>query len=134
MAADIAAILFGVLLGGLGMLQLALALGAPLGRFAWGGGQERLSAGLRIASVIAILVYATFAAIALERAGVAHVLPDPSIASVGIWAIVAYLALGIPLNAVSRSKPERYAMTPLAMALAALALVIALSPTPAASP
>lgn len=134
MTADIAAILFCVLLAGLGVFQLALVLGAPLGRFAWGGGQARLSTGLRIGSAIAILIYAAFATIALEHAGVLQVLPDPSIASVGIWVIVAYLALGIPLNAISRSKPERYTMTPLVIALVALALIVALSPTPAASP
>lgn len=130
MGPDVAAIIFCVLLGALAVFQLALALGAPLGRFAWGGGHERLPTGLRIGSVIAIAIYALLAAIALERAGLLRVFPDPSIASVGIWVALAYLALGIPMNAISRSKPERYTMTPLVIALVALVLVIALSPPP----
>lgn len=134
MPADIAAILFCVLLGALGVFQLALAMGAPLGRFAWGGGHGRLPIGLRIGSLVSLLIYAAFALVVLERAGLVRILPDVSIAGIGIWVIVGYSALGILMNAISRSKPERYTMTPLALALGVLALVVALSPTPAASP
>lgn len=130
MGPDIAAIIFCVLLGAPAIFQLALALGAPLGRFAWGGGHERLPTGFRIGSVIAIAIYALLAAIALERAGLVRVFPDTSIASIGIWISLAYLGLGIPMNAISRSKPERYTMTPLVIVLVALVLVIALSPAP----
>jgi len=133
MPADGAAILFCFLLAGLGAFQLALAAGAPLGRFAWGGGQERLSPGLRIGSLVSILIYAAFAVIALERAGLVRLLPDASIAGIGIWVIVGYSALGVLMNAISRSRPERFTMTPLAFALGALALVVALSATPAAA-
>ena len=41
--------------------------------------------------------------------------------------VFGYLTLGVVMNAISRSKPERYAMTPVALALALLALLIALS-------
>lgn len=127
MPADIAAILFCLLLAALGVFQLALAMGAPLGRFAWGGGQARLSPGLRIGSLVSILIYAAFALIVLERAGLVRVLPDASIATIGIWVIVGYSGLGVLMNAISRSKPERYTMTPVALALGVLALVVALS-------
>lgn len=128
MPTDIAAIIFCVLLAALSIFQLALALGAPLGRFAWGGAHERLPTGFRIGSVIAILTYAVFAVLALDRAGLTRLLPDPAIANIGIWVIVAYLGLGIVMNAISRSKPERYTMTPLVLVLFSLALVIALKP------
>ncbi|WP_396643537.1 hypothetical protein [Microbacterium sp.] len=43
-----------------------------------------------------------------------------------MWVIFGYLVLGIILNAISRSKPERYTMVPVVIVLAALSLLIAL--------
>ena len=125
-----AAIAFSFLLGGLALFQLALAAGAPLGRFAWGGGHQRLPARLRLGSLLAIAIYAVFAVIVLERARLISLLPYPSIAGIGIWIVIAYLAIGVVMNAISRSKPERYAMTPLALALAVLALLVAIETAP----
>ncbi|MFT3722621.1 MAG: hypothetical protein QM773_03455 [Hyphomonadaceae bacterium] len=130
MGTDIAAIAFCVLLGGLALFQLALAAGVPLGRFAWGGGHERLPVNLRIGSLLAIAIYAIFAVIVLERAGLVSLLPYAPIAGIGIWIVLAYLALGVVMNAISRSKPERYTMTPLALALGVLALVVAMEAAP----
>ena len=128
MDTGIPVIIFCILLAGLASFQLALAFGAPLGRFAWGGAHERLPRSLRIGSLIAILIYAAFAVIALERAGLTDILPGDGIAAIGIWVIVTYLALGIVMNSISRSKPERFVMTPLALALCLLSLWIALKP------
>lgn len=122
----IAAIAFCVLLGGLGVFQLALAMGAPLGRFAWGGGHERPPVGLRIASLVSIGIYALFAAIVVERAGLMVLFANAAIAGIGIWGLVGYLALGVALNGISRSRPERFTMTPLALALCVTALIVAL--------
>ncbi len=124
------AVAFVVLLGILCVFQLALAAGAPWGRFAWGGQHEGvLPAGYRVASAVSVLVYGFVAVLALDRAGVIDVLPD-AVSQVGMWIAFALLALGVVMNAISRSKRERYAMTPLALALAVLALFIALSATP----
>lgn len=121
-----AAIAFCVLIAGVAVFQLALIAGAPLGRFAWGGGHERLPTALRIGSAVSIVIYAILAVIMLERAGLISALPHPAIASIGIWVIVGYLALGVVMNAISRSKPERYTMTPLVLVLMLLALTVAL--------
>jgi hypothetical protein len=40
--------------------------------------------------------------------------------------IVAYSALGIVMNGISRSKPERYTMVPVCVVLTVLSLVVAL--------
>ncbi len=128
MSTDTCAIIFCVLLSGLAIFQLALALGAPLGHFAWGGAHAKLPANLRIGSLIAIAIYALIALIILERAGLTRVFPEAAIPSIGAWVAVAYLALGIPMNAISRSKPERFTMTPLVTLLFGLALAVALSP------
>jgi hypothetical protein len=121
----IAAWLACAIFAALAVFQAALIAGAPLGHFAWGGQHRVLPRNLRIGSIVSIVLYAFFAAIILQRAGVIAVLPAP-VADVGIWVVAAYLALGIPLNAISRSLPERYTMTPVVIALFALVVTVAM--------
>lgn len=121
-----AAIALVVILSLLAVFQLALAVGAPLGRFAWGGQHRVLPARLRIGSLVSIVIYAIIAVLALDRVGLIDVVPDV-VSTVGMWVVFAYFVIGIPLNAVSRSKPERYVMTPVVTFLAVLSLLVALS-------
>jgi hypothetical protein len=113
-------------LAGLAVFQLLLIAGAPLGRFAWGGQSEVLPRNLRIGSVISVVLYAVFAVLMLQAVGAVTVLPRGA-ASVAIWVLTGYFALGIVMNAISRSRPERFVMTPVAAALAAVSLVLALN-------
>lgn len=121
-----AAIAMVAILAGLAIFQAGLVAGAPLGRFAWGGQHERLPTALRIGSLIAILIYAAFAAIVLQRAGIVALLPGGDWLGIASWVVVGYCALGIPMNAISRSRPERLTMTPLVTRLFGLSLVVAL--------
>ncbi|GAA1823647.1 hypothetical protein GCM10009750_02760 [Agromyces salentinus] len=125
LAPVLAAIALTVVLGVLALFQLALALGAPIGRFAWGGAHRVLPARLRIGSVVSILIYAVIALLALDCAGVIDVVPDV-VSTVGMWVVFGYFVLGIGLNAISRSKPERYTMAPLSAVLAVLSLLVVL--------
>ncbi|KQO96980.1 hypothetical protein [Leifsonia sp. Leaf264] len=120
-----AAIALCVILGALAVFQLALILGTPIGRFAWGGQHRVLPAKLRVGSAVAILIYAVIGTLALDRASVIDVVPD-LVSSVGMWVAFGYFVLGIPLNAVSRSKAERFTMTPVVAILAILSLLVAL--------
>ena len=45
---------------------------------------------------------------------------------VACWVLFGYFALGIVMNGISRSKPERNTMTPVSLLLAALVLMVAL--------
>lgn len=122
----IAAIALCVVLGLLAVFQLALIAGAPLGHFAWGGADRVLPASKRIGSVVSIVLYAAFAWIFLMKAGlVASVLPELAV-DVTAWVMFAYFGLGIVMNAISRSKPERWTMTPVAAVLFALSFFVAL--------
>ena len=121
-----AAIALTVILALLAVFQLALVLGAPLGHFAWGGAHRVLPPRLRVGSAVAIVVYAIIVALALDRVGLVDVVPD-AVSTVGMWIVFAYFLLGIPLNAISRSRPERYTMTPVVTVLAILSLFVALS-------
>jgi hypothetical protein len=114
-----------LLLNCLAVLQVVLAAGAPLGRYAWGGRHDVLPVGLRIGSAVSIVLYALFALVMLQAAGAIDALPD-GVADVGIWALAGYFTLGVVMNAASRSRPERMVMTPVALALALVCVVLAL--------
>lgn len=114
------------MLGGLAVFQFALVCGVPLGHFAWGGADRVLPRSKRIGSVVSIVLYAVFAWVFLMRAGLVPLVLPEIVVDVAAWVIVAYLALGIPLNAISRSKPERYTMTPIVIVLVVLGVVVAL--------
>lgn len=110
----------------LAIFQIALVAGAPIGRFAWGGKNRILPMGLRVGSVIAVLLYVLFAAVLLTKAGVATLIDSEVFVDVTLWIITGYLFIGIIMNAISRSKPERFVMTPVAAILAAVFLIVGL--------
>lgn len=124
---ETAAIAGAVLLLLVAMFQACLAAGAPWGRLAWGGRSAILPIGLRLASFVAIFLYVLFAAILLDRVGLTRLLAWPVVAERGIWVMVGLFGLGIVLNLISRSLAERRLMTPIAAALTAAAIIVALS-------
>ena len=105
--------------------QIALALGAPLGRFAWGGQHRVLPARLRTGSLVSIVVYAFIALLAWDRVRAIDLFPA-GVSEVGIWVVFAYFVLCILMNAISRSKPERFTMVPVTLVLAVLSFLIAM--------
>lgn len=113
------------LLAALSVLQILVAVGMPFGRLVWGGKHRVLPRRLRIGSLIAVLVYLTFAALLLSRAAI---LPGGSGVAVVVltWVLFAYLALSVLANAVSRSRAEKWTMVPTSALLAAATFIIAL--------
>jgi hypothetical protein len=81
---------------------------------------------LRLAAVVQAVILGFMAAVALSRAGL---LPSHwSQASAWlIWAVVAFAAVGIVLNAVSPSAGERRIWAPVAVALFFSSLAVALN-------
>jgi hypothetical protein len=124
---EIAASAACAVLSGLAIFQAALVSGAPLGRFAWGGQHKVLPTGLRVGSAVSIVLYGAFGYIALAKAGMVPLLANEAVTSVVAWVLAGYFALGVLMNAISRSKPERAVMTPVAFVLAAAYLVLAVS-------
>lgn len=120
-----AAVAASVVLAALGVLQVLVASGRPYGRLVWGGQHRVLPRRLRIGSAVSVVAYAGMAAVLLARATAAD--PVPAWLSVTTWVLVGYFGLGVLLNAVSRSRPERLVMTPATVLLAAAALLVALS-------
>ncbi|MCW4467038.1 hypothetical protein OK351_16260 [Glutamicibacter sp. MNS18] len=123
------AVVFTVVLGMLALFQLGLVFGAPWGRFTMGGYHPgRLPTGLRVVAGVSVLLYglmALLALLALRCAGLVMV-PEGGVARLGMWVVFGFLLLGVGMNAISRSKPERYVMTPVSLVLAVLALLVVL--------
>ncbi|WP_369130061.1 hypothetical protein [Modestobacter roseus] len=119
------AVLGVIVLGCLAVFQAALVAGAPLGRFAWGGQHVVLPTGFRIGSAVSIAVYGVIELVLLEAAGALDVVPEGFV-DVALWVLTGYFALGVAMNAASRSRPERLVMTPVALTLAVVCLVLAL--------
>ena len=113
------------LLAVLALFQAALAMGAPIGQFAWGAQHRVLPPNLRIGSAVAVAIYAVFALLIGQRAGLVAWLPA-GVVDVGIWVVLTYLALGTVANAISRSVLERLTMTPVCLVLAGLVLIVAM--------
>ena len=105
-AASIVAV---VLLGIVTLFQLALALGAPWGQAAWGGGHRGvLPAGFRVASgVAAVVIYPLIAMVILVTAGTVRFAGLPPAGGAAMWVLTGFFALGAMANLVSRSKVER---------------------------
>jgi predicted permease len=121
-----AAVLACTLLGALAVFQVLLVLGAPLGRFAWGGQHRVLPTRFRVGSIVSVLIYALLAVLVLARAGLVETGVSDGFLRTTTWIVVAYFFLGIGMNLASRSKPERAVMSPVAAVLCALCAVVAI--------
>jgi hypothetical protein len=99
-----------------GAFQVALAVGAPWGRAAYGGTHRgTLPRHLRAASGVAALGYGTGAVLIVRGAGSA-----PARAR-AFTALSVLMAVGTVANGASRSRVERAVWTPVAAATAVLA-------------
>jgi len=121
-----AALVFAVVTVGAIVFQVALALGAPWGQYAMGGAVPgRLPRQLRIAAVVQALVLALLALVVLAHAGLVD-LPLVRDLPWLVWLAVAFSAVSLVLNAISRSPGERRIWVPVALVLLGSSLIVAL--------
>lgn len=108
--------------------QLALAVGAPWGRAAYGGGSPGvLPPGLRVNSAIFGLVM--FPVVVLYVLDIGRVIEAdwlPGSRTFVIWVLVVFFAIGTLMNGISRSRFERMLWTPMNVVLLVCCLVLAL--------
>jgi hypothetical protein len=123
----IAAVAFAVAATVVVGFQLALALGAPWGAYAMGGGRPgRFPPGLRVLAVVQAVVIAMLALIVLSAAGMAapEVVDDlPWL----VWLPVVVSGVSLVMNAMSRSPGERRLWVPVAAVMLVSSLVVALA-------
>ncbi len=110
---------------GLGVFQILLVGGAPLGHLAWGGQHLVLPWPLRIGSVVSVLLYMGFAVVILDAAKVISILPQ-RLCTILVRVTAGYFLLGVGVNLISPSLPERMIMTPVAALLGVLTVLVAM--------
>lgn len=108
------------------LFQLALALGAPMGEYAFGGQAPKLPIQYRVASVFSLLVNLAIAGHYLAQLGVFEpLLPEAQNALVN-WLLVGFAALAAIANNITKSEKEKrlWGGTTVAMLLAAVIVAI----------
>jgi hypothetical protein len=122
----IAAIMGVTLIAVVVVFQIALTLGAPLGKAAWGGRHQGvLPQRLRIASgFAALLVYPLIILVVLDSASLIDMTFLPGNGEAVMWVLCGLFSLGGLANLVSRSTLERY-WAPVSMAIAVCCAIVA---------
>lgn len=108
------------------MFQLLLAFGAPLGNLAWGGKYKILPLSLRIGSFISALIFVFAGIIMLEKANLISFINSPAFVSISIWFFAVLFGLSSLGNIMSKSRLEKRIMTPVALIIFSLCLIIAI--------
>jgi hypothetical protein len=123
-----AAIVFAVVTAGVVAFQVALAAGAPWGAYAMGGAfPGRFPPPMRVAAAIQAVVLGLVALVVLGEGGVID-LPLVTVLPWLIWVVVAAMAVGVVLNAISRRAGERRLWVPVTLVLLGSSLIVALAP------
>ena len=122
----VSAIIVAILFVSIAVFQVLLSLGYPLGEFTMDGYYKVLPKILRIASVANALILLFMGFVFLQHTNVLIGLDFLS-TNILVWVITIFLGLNTIANLISRSKKERYVMTPLSGFTFILCLFIALS-------
>lgn len=123
-----AAIVAAVLIAVLTVFQIALALGAPAGAAAWGGGHPGvLPTRLRVASgIVGVFFYPVLGIFLLDVGGVVETgLAEGDWTRWLLWILTGLFALGALANFASRSRIERI-WGPVSVVLAVCCAILAL--------
>ena len=122
----IAAIVVAILFTSIAVFQVLLSLGYPLGEYAMGGYYKVLPKKLRITSIVNALILLFMGFVFLQHTNVLSGIDFLS-TNILVWVITIYLGINTIANLISRSKKERFVMTPLSSLTFILCLFIALS-------
>ncbi len=123
----ISSILATIVLGLTACFHLLLALGQPLGEYAWGGGHKVLPKKLRLSSLSAVGILVLAGWVVLARGGLVAPGPEILFVRMATWGLSAYFALNTIGNLASKSSKERMVMSPATAILFACFLLVALS-------
>lgn len=126
MLVQIAAILAITIFLALAIFQFLLFLGLPWGFLSYGGFYEgKLPWSLRLASLVAILIFLASSYFVSIQAGLVQDVPLASWAVPSLWVLIGFLAFNTVGNLTSKSKWERLVMTPLSL-IAVICLLVVL--------
>ena len=105
------AILFGVI----ATMTVLVACGLPLGEFTMGGQHKILPKKLRIVAVISVAIQIFAMIIILQAGGFISLWWSFKVTKYICFFFAAYLSLNTIMNIISKSKKEKYVMTPISL-------------------
>ena len=109
------------------LFQLALALGAPMGEYAYGGQMVgKLPMPYRVASSISFLLMLAIAGHYLAQLGVVPKLLAPDLNQLANWGLIGFAVSAAVLNNITKSKKEKqlWGSTTIAMLIAAIIVAL----------
>lgn len=109
------AILGAVLFGIIAIMTVLIACGLPLGEFTMGGQYKILPKKFRIAAVISVAIQIFAMIIILQAGGFIPLWLSFKITKYICFFFAAYLSLNTIMNIISKSKKEKYVMTPISL-------------------
>jgi hypothetical protein len=121
--ANIATFLFVLVI----VLQIMLSVGILPVSMAWGGRQSKLTASLRISSIIAAILLGAFIFVIRYRSGLVDNMPIPVVIIVVSWIITAFMAFNTLGNLASKSTKEKVVFGPITSLLTLACLLISAS-------
>ena len=108
------------------VFTVLIVLGFPLGEFSMGGKYKVAPPSMRIACGVSVFVQLLAIMIIIQTGGIAPYWFSPATTQAVCFFFAAYLTLNTLMNLASRSKKERYVMTPLSIIAAACFWITAL--------
>lgn len=126
--ASVAALSLTIIYVFVALFQLALALGAPMGEYAFGGQNHgKLPAGFRVASSASVLVNLAIAGHFLAQTGFINTLLPAELNTLANWGLVAFAAVGLLLNTITRSQAEKKMWAPVTALILVLSVIVAVA-------
>ena len=108
-------ILGAVLFGIIATMTVLVACGLPLGEFTMGGQHKILPKKLRVAVVISFFIQIFAMLIILQAGGFISMWLSFKVTKYICFFFAAYLSLNTIMNMISKSRKEKYVMTPLSL-------------------
>ncbi|WP_175615567.1 hypothetical protein [Piscibacillus halophilus] len=122
----ILSIVVAIIFVSIGIFQMLLSFGVPLGEFSLGGYHKVLPKILRVVSGVNALIAIFMGFVFLQHTNVINGLSFLS-TNILVWIITIFLGLSTIANLISQSKKEKLIMTPLSGFTFILCLLISLS-------
>ena len=108
-------ILGAVLFGLIATMTVLVACGLPLGEFTMGGQHKILPKKFRLASVVSVAIQIFAIIIILQAGGFIPLWLSFKVTKYICFFFAVYLSLNTIMNMISKSRKEKYVMTPLSL-------------------
>ena len=108
-------ILGAVLFGIITIMTVLVACGLPLGEFTMGGQHKILPKKFRVMAVISVAIQIFAIIIILQAGGFISLWLSFKVTKYICFFFAAYLSLNTIMNMISKSRKEKYVMTPLSL-------------------